>query len=463
MPHFFFIINGIAGVLTKEVVAQLRRKFYDEPRNIQSQNVCSRLDPIEACISRKAYEASNHVFQHKIETEGKPTTDQKKSGRCWLFAALNVMRVPFIKAHNLEEFEFSQSYLFFWDKIERSNYFLHNIVKTAKRGDTQDSRVVHFLLQDPINDGGQWDMIINLINRYGVMPKNCYPESFCSESSAHLNVLLRSKLREYAQELRTIIDKNASDQEIQDRITQQMAVIYRIVGICLGIPPESFTWEYYDKSKKYNSIGPINGPDFYEKYVKPYFNVDDKVCLVNDTRPSNKFDEIYTVDCLGNMVGGKPTIYNNQPAQLLMEFCAESIKNNEPVWFGCEVSKRFVSKLGIQDLKAHDYVSMFGTDIQIVLSKADRLLYGESAMTHAMVFTGVSYDKDGKISKFRVENSWGEDRGEKGYLVLTSDWFLEFVFEAVIDKKYVPKNVLEVFEKKPIELPAWDPMGTLAQ
>lgn len=451
------------GVLSKDILSQIRSKFYADPRNLQAQNVCVRVDPFEACLSRKAVESTNHVFQHKIETEGKPVTNQKNTGRCWLFATLNVIRVPFVKQYNLEEFEFSQNYLFFWDKIERSNYFLNNIVKTAKRGDTVDSRVVNFLLNDPIPDGGQWDMVLNLINRYGLMPKACFPETFCSEASGRLNALLRSKLREYAQALRTLVDGGASDQQIHQRIVDQMTVIFRIVGICLGVPPETFVWEYYDKSKNYNTVGPVTGPEFYTKYVKPYFNVDDKVCLVTDPRSTNPFGKIYTVDCLGNVVGGRPTIYNNQPPELLMKLCAESIKNNEPVWFGCEVSKRFSNKAGIEDITAHDFKLMFGTDIQVVMSKADRLLYAESSMSHAMVFTAVSYDKDGKISKFRVENSWGDDRGDKGYLVLSSDWFNEFVFEAVIDKKHVPNEVLEVFNQEPVVLPAWDPMGTLAQ
>lgn len=451
------------GVLTKDLLNQFRSKFYAEPRNLQAQNVCSRMDLLEACLSRKAVETTNHVYQHKIETEGKPITNQKNSGRCWLFATLNVIRVPFMKTHNLEEFEFSQSYLFFWDKVERSNYFLHNIVKTARRGDAVDSRVVSFLLQDPIPDGGQWDMVLNLINRYGLMPKVCFPESYCSESSSRLNAILKSKLREYAQALRTLIAAGASDEQLQEKIKEQMTVIYRIIGVCLGIPPETFVWEYYDKSKNYNSVGPVTGLEFYEKYVKPYFNVDDKICLVTDPRPTNPFGKIYTVDCLGNVVGGRPTTYNNQPVELLMKVCAESIKSNEPVWFGCEVSKRFSGKSGMAEIKAHDFELMFGTDVQVTLSKADRLLYGESSMTHAMVFTAVSYDKENKISKFRVENSWGEDRGEKGYLVLDAEWYKEFVFEAVVDKKHVPADVLAAFDQDPIVLPAWDPMGTLAQ
>ncbi|XP_012269772.2 bleomycin hydrolase isoform X2 [Athalia rosae] len=451
-----------AGILTPDILNELRTKFYADDRNVLAQNVCTKSDPLEACVSRKHLEETQHVFNLKIEVEGKPVTNQKNSGRCWIFATLNVIRIPFIKQHELDEFEFSQGYLFFWDKIERCNYFLQNIVKATKQGEAPDGRLMSWLLSDPISDGGQWDMIVNLINRHGLMPKKLFPESFSCESTSRMNSFLKSKLREYAKVLRDMIAAGASDAGIETLITEQMAVIYRIVGICLGIPSETFTWEYYDKSKNYHSIGPIKPVEFYEKYVKPYFNVDDKVCLVTDPRPTNPYGKAYTVDYLGNVVGGRAIIYNNQPVELLMNLCAKSIENNESVWFGCEVSKRFAAKQGVQDLKVHDLKLMFGTDFQVGLTKADRLVYGESMMTHAMAFTAVSIN-EGEIKKFRVENSWGDDRGEKGYYVMSAEWFSEFVFEVVVDKKYVPADVLAVFQQDPILLPAWDPMGTLAQ
>ncbi|XP_015176808.1 PREDICTED: bleomycin hydrolase [Polistes dominula] len=453
----------VSSVLTPEVLSQFRSKFYADPRNVQAQNVCTKTNPIEACISRKVLEETQHVFTHKIDTEGKPMTNQKNSGRCWIFATLNVIRTAFMKQYNLDEFEFSQAYLFFWDKVERCNYFLHNIVKTAKRGESVEGRLVSFLLHDPTCDGGQWDMIVNLINRHGLVPKPCFPESYSCEASVRMNSLLKSKLREYSKVLRGLVANGASDKELEDQIMKQMIVIYRIIGICVGIPSETITWEYYDKSKNYSCIGPITPIEFYEKYVKPYYNVDDKVCLVTDPRPSNPYGKLYTVDCLGNVVDGRSTLYNNQPPELLMKLCAESIKQNEPVWFGCDVNKRLIGKQGIHDIKAYDFELMFGTDVQIGLSKADRLLYGDSMMIHAMAFTAVSIDNENKIKKFRVENSWGEDHGQKGYHVLTAEWFSEFVFEAVVDKKFVPADVLAVFEQEPVTLPAWDPMGTLAQ
>ncbi|CAD7087610.1 unnamed protein product [Hermetia illucens] len=449
--------------ITSEKLQIWNKEFLKCPKNILAQNACTRVDPFDLCISRKAYEQINHVYTYKVETEGKPLTNQKSSGRCWLFAALNCIRIPFMKQYNLDEFEFSQAYLFYWDKIERCNYFLNNVRMAVAGGEKVDGRLISFWLQDPICDGGQWDMLVNLITKYGLMPKKCFPESFSCESSQRMNAILKSKLREYAKVITDLVHDGKPDDVVIDKINEQMGEIYKIVGICLGIPSSTFTWEYYDKSKAYKKVGPLTPQDFYNIHVKPYFNVEDKVCLVNDPRPTSKYCQTYTVDGLGNVVGGRRVLYNNQPVEILMDLVVKSLKGNEPVWFGCEVSKRFAGKQGIEDLGIHDFRLMFDTDIQISLSKADRLFYGESAMTHAMVFTAASVDDDGKPTKFRVENSWGEDRGEKGYLVMTSDWCREFLFEVVIDKSNVPKEILDVFQMEPIVLPAWDPMGTLAQ
>ncbi|KAF5271996.1 hypothetical protein FQR65_LT04977 [Abscondita terminalis] len=467
------------SALDKDRIIKFRASFEADSKNQLAQNVCTRYDPFDACISRKCLQETRHVFKYKIDQEGKPVTNQKSSGRCWLFAALNVMRIHFMKSFNLEEFEFSQAYLFFWDKVERCNFFLNTFAEAVKNEEQPDGRLLSFMLSSPIGDGGQWDMLVNLIKKYGVMPKQAFPESLSCEASSKMNQILRSKLREYAKAIYDAIKDGVTDGELENLIEEQMNVLFRIIGICLGIPDESFTWSYYDKNKVYNNVGPITPLEFYEKYVKPVFNVDDKVsvitlitfsvialilkvCIVTDPRSTNLYENVYTVDCLGNMVGGRKCIYNNQEVELLIDLVAKSIKNDEAVWFGCEVSKRFNSKYGIEDLDVHDFSLLFGTDVQTTMSKADRLLYGESAMTHAMVFTGCSTNDADEVTKFRVENSWGDDKGDKGYLVMTADWFKAFGFEVVIDKRFVPKKVLDVFDRDPIILPAWDPMGTLA-
>lgn len=448
--------------LTLDTLAGLHNDFYSDPKNELAQNACTRFDPFEVAISRKRADCSLHVYNIKIESEAKPVTNQENSGRCWLFAALNAMRLPFMKKYAIEEFEFSQSYLFFWDKIERSYYWLNNIVATAKQGEELEGRLVNFLLKDPINDGGQWDMIVNLVNKYGVMPKKCFPESFSSRRSARMNALIRTKLREYAKELRDKVSANASNEEIQATINKQIRVIYNIVATCLGTPPNTFTYEFCNKDKNYNTFGALTPKQFYDIHVRPLFDVNSKVCLVSDPRESNPFGRLYTLACLGNVVGGRQTAYNNQPIETLIKVVKDSIQGGEAVWFGCEVSKRFERKNGLEDLDAHDYRLLFNTEVQIGLQKADRLLYGDSCMTHAMLFTAVGTDEQGNPLKFRVENSYSDKEYDKGYLLLTEPWFREFVFEVVVDKKYVSDEVLEVFKQEPKVLPAWDPMGTLA-
>ncbi|KFM58937.1 Bleomycin hydrolase, partial [Stegodyphus mimosarum] len=451
------------GGLTPEILKTFRKNFLADPKNILASNACLKYDPLDICVDKQVFDCVSHVYTHKVDSEIKPVTNQKNSGRCWLFAALNVLRIPFVKQYQLEDFEFSQSYLFFWEKVERCNYFLHTAVSVLQRGEPVTGRLMSFLLSDPISDGGQWDMLVNIVTRYGVVPKKCFPETFCCETTGRMNGILKSKLREYTKDLHLMIQKNSSEDKIEEKIMTYMEELYRIIAICLGVPPETITWEYYNKNKVYGVIGPISPLKFYEEHVKPYCNVEDKVCFVNDPRPENPFGQTYTVDCLGNMVGGRRTLYVNLKVDQLLKFAAESIKNNEPVWFGCDVGKVFSGKPGISDLKIHNYKVLFGVDLHKSLSKADRLTYGDSAMNHAMIFTAVSLDANGDPTKWRVENSWGDDRGEKGYLMMTTEWFHEFGYEVVVDKQYVPKDILEILKIEPKVLPAWDPMGSLAQ
>jgi len=259
-----------------------------------------------------------------------------------------------------------------------------------------------------------------------------------------------------------------------NRESEMMKEIHRIVTTCLGSPPNQITFEYYDTSKQYQKIGPISPVDFYKQVVKPIFNMDNKVCLVNDPRASNPYGHLYTVEYLGNIVGGRITLYNNQPIRILKQAVYDSIAADEPVWFGVDFGKHIHAKYGILDLKIFDTQLYFNSDFPCQ-TKASRLEYGESLMTHAMVFTGVHVEKrssndddktkpnDLQFVRYRVENSHGDDKADKGYLVMTDDWFNEYLYEVVVDKKYLSKDVIAVLDQEPIVLKAWDPMGALAK
>jgi len=442
-------------------VAQFRERFEAEPRYRLARNACTKANPMDVMRNREVEETVSHFFTHKVD-EIKPVTNQKSSGRCWIFACLNCMRLPLVKHFNIEEFELSQNFLFFWDKLERMHFILRAYVDTAKAGEPVDGRLVFHLNVNPSEDGGQWAMLVNLVEKYGVVPRACFPDAWSSTTSRKMCEIVNSKMREYCMILRKMVADNKTDAEIDATIDGYTEEIFRILSVCLGTPPKTITWEFYDKDKKHQKIGPITPRDFYHQHIKPVYNMEDKVCFVNDPRPENPYNKLYTVDYLGNMVGGYPVLYINQDIQVLKDVAAASIKDKEAVWFGNDVRQHCSWKqIGIEDLKAFDYEMLFGTTV-MGLSKAERLQFRDSLMTHAMVLTGVS-EEEGKTTKWRIENSWGDDGGEKGYLVMTDDWFTEFTYEVVVDKKYVPAEILEILKQTPVALPAWDPMGALAK
>ena len=442
------------GEITMDAINQFNQEFCQDPKNMLAMNAVTKNSITDVAMSRNAFVNAQHTFSHLVPLEGKATS-QKSSGRCWIFAALNVMRLPLMAKHNLEEFEFSQSYMFFWDKFEKSNYFLESIIDTKEK--PVDDRTIMWLFQTAISDGGQWDMFVNLINKYGVVPKDAMPESYASSNSGLMNRMILHKLREYAKQLRDLNQSGRQVSELRKLKNNQMQEIYRILCIFLGEPPKKFDWQFRDKDKKFFDFQDVTPKEFMEKHVP--FNINDKVCLVNAPTKDKPLNNVLTVKYLGNIVEGFPTRYLNVDIDVIKQAAAASIKDGEAVWFGCDVGKRFHRDIGVMDMDLYDYNLVIGTDT--ALDKGARLDYGDSAMTHAMVFTGVDIQND-QIEKWRVENSWGDKVGSKGYFIMTDKWFDEFNYEVVVDKKYISENILNIAKQKPIELNPWDPMGSLA-
>lgn len=394
-----------------------------------------------------------HVYSVSLE-QGK-ITNQKATGRCWMFAALNTMRFAVMKKLNLETFELSQNYTLFYDKLEKANYFLENILDTLD--EPTDGRLISHLLREPLGDGGQWDMLCNIINKYGIVPKDAMPETVPSSATHEMATYMTKKLREDACVLREAHMAGKSADELRAEKESMMKTMYDILCISLGTPPKSFTFEVRNKDKKFIRDENLTGKEFFAKYVG--WNMDDYISLINAPTADKPYHKTYTVKMLGNVKEGRPVKYLNLPIEDLKNAAIAQMKDGEPVWFGSDVGQES-NRDGIMDLELYNAGELFGTTFG--MNKAQRLDYGDSLMTHAMVFQGVNLDENGKPTRWRVENSWGKDAGCDGYYVMSDEWFDEYTYQVVVNKKYLTAEQQKELEQEPIELEPWDPMGSLA-
>ncbi|MGD1818211.1 MAG: aminopeptidase C [Pleomorphochaeta sp.] len=444
----------MTNTIDKNLIEKFNNNFNADRTNLVSKNAVINNGIMQSAKSINSIIENTHEFSIEVKT-GK-ITNQKQSGRCWMFAALNVMRLEIMKTLNLETFELSQAYPFFFDKLEKTNHFLENIIET--RDEDVDSREVAFLLKDPLGDGGQWDMFASLIDKYGVVPKTVMPESFSSSQSKVMDKLLTTKLREFAYQIRKAAKKNTTIEDLRNQKEEMLNTIYRMLSISLGEPPKTFTFEVKNKDDKFIRETNISPKEFYDKYIN--MNMDDYISIINAPTDDKPFNNTFSVKFLGNVQGGRPVKYLNLPVEELKALAIKQLQNNEAVWFGSDVGQSSDKETGIMDLDIYDLNNLFNTEFN--LNKGQRLEYGESLMTHAMVLTGVNLDENGKSNKWRVENSWGDAPGNNGYYVMSDKWFNEFTYQIVINKKYLSKAQLELLEKEPIILKPWDPMGSLA-
>lgn len=440
--------------ITYEALESFETAFDADRANKIAMNAVINNGIHNAARNSTALQDNPYVFSVNLK-QGE-ITNQKESGRCWMFAALNVMRFKAMHDLNLKTFELSQAYPLFFDKLEKSNYFLNSILETLD--EPVNGRLISYLRQAPLNDGGQWDMFCNLVKKYGVVPISAYPERNLSSATRELNSYLTEKLREDACILRKRHTAGEDIETLHALRMKMMEEIYRFLCLCLGRPPKTFDFEYCDKEDGFHRDRGLTPHTFFEKYIN--MNLDDYVSLINAPTADKPYGRSYTVKFLGNVKEGNIVRYLNLEIGELKKAAIAQMQDGSPVWFGCDVGKRSDRESGVMDLDMFKIEELLNTTF--TMNKAERLDYGQSLMTHAMVFQGVNLDENGVPNRWRVENSWGKDAGTEGYYVMTDRWFDEYIYQVVVNKKYLSDAQIHSYESEPIELEPWDPMGSLA-
>ena len=401
----------------------------------------------------QAMSQTTPVFSIDLDTGG--VANQKQSGRCWMFAALNTMRHSLADRFKLKDFELSQNYTFFWDKFEKANYFYENVLATADQ--PTSSRKVAWLMTTPQQDGGQWDMLVAIIQKYGIVPKSVMPETYNSSKSAEINSTLNLKLRKDAVELRELVAAKATDDQVQDRKEKMLNEVYRMLAYAFGEPVNQFDWEYRDDDKNYHIDQGLTPQSFFKKYIG--WNLDDYVSIINAPTDDKPYNHTYTIEMLGNVLGGREVKHLNVTMADFKQLAINQLQAGQSVWFGCDVGKSSDRQKGVMATDVYGTDELF--DVDLAMSKAERLDYGQSLMTHAMVITGVDL-VNGQPTKWKVENSWGDKVGEKGFFVMSDAWMDEYCYQVVVNKQFLPDELKAAQAEKPTVLAPWDPMGALA-
>jgi bleomycin hydrolase len=446
------LLMSIAGVMaqtknggiSEDMLGRIRQGYTGTPEQKAVKNALASNSIAALAINSENLSMIDTHFSHQVKTKG--ITDQKSSGRCWLFTGLNVLRAKMITKYDLPEFEFSQNYNSFYDLLEKSNLFLQAIIDT--RNLPMDDRKVDWLMKNPIGDGGQFTGVSNLIMKYGVVPKSAMPETFQSNNTGQMTMILKWKLREFALELREM--KSA---KLAERKEVMLTEIYRILVECLGVPPTEFEWTRYNKEGKVVSVKKYTPKGFYNEFIGEDLE-NNYVMIMND--PTREYGKVYEIEYDRHVYDGENWLYINLPIERVKELAIASIKDNTAMYFSCDVGKFSNSKKGTLDINNMDYESLFRT--KFPMDKKQRIQTYSSGSSHAMTLIAVDLDEAGKPRKWMVENSWGAASGYKGNLIMTDKWFEEYMFRVVLEKKYVPADVLKMLEQKPVLLPAWDPM-----
>lgn len=426
--------------------------FTADPDARLAMNAVTRTSIDDVAIDRQHLLGVQRSMSNRLDSWD--AADQKRSGRCWLFAALNLLRSDARKKLGVKNFEFSQNHAMYWDKIEPANYFLEDMISLT--GSAPDDRIPMFLLGNVLDDGGQWDMEVAIFEKHGVVPKELMPETESSSNTGRMNGSLRTLLRKGTRLLREAVADGGNEERVDEVKQSILRDVHQILTIHLGVPPDRFEWRWNDGDGEFHDGGIFTPQQFLAEYT--VIGLRDYVCLVDDPRSEHPKGRALTVAHLGNVVGGDPVLYLNTDPETMKCIAAEAIVAGEPVWFGCDVDPQMEAKQGIWSADLIDYSAAYGVDL--TTTKEDRVRYGDSAMTHAMLFTGVDL-VEGIPRGWRVESSWGTKKFDRGFCAMDDSWFDDYVFEVVVRKDRLTEELREALAEDPIVLDPWDPMGAL--
>ncbi len=439
---------AVSGGISSEMLGRLRSTYENTPSDRALRNAMAATSIDKIATNANGRVATSAEMSHRVKSRG--ITDQKSSGRCWLFTGLNVLRSQMMAEHDLPELKLSQSYNFFYDQLEKANLFLRAVIETSSA--PMDNRRVQWLFQNPLSDGGQYTGLSDNIMKYGIVPAEVMEESFSANNTSRLRQLLSLKLREDGLSLRKMAESKASKKTIEAETERMLGEIYRILALTIGTPPETFEWTRRDSKGNVIDTRTYTPQEFYRQYAGNDLKAD-YVMLMND--PTRPYHALYEIDLDRHSFDGQNWTYINLPMEEIKKVAISSIKDSTMMYFSCDVGKFFDRDRGLLDLDNYDYESLLGTSFS--MNKADRIRTYASASSHAMTLVGVDLDADGAPRRWLVENSWGPGAND-GHLVITDRWMDEYMFRLVVNRKYVPADVLDVLKQKPTVLPAWDPM-----
>ena len=437
------------GGISTDMMQQIKQSYQGTSTDKAIRNAISNNDIRKLALNQDNMKGMDTHFSVKVNSKG--ITDQKSSGRCWLFTGLNVMRAKAIDKYHLGSFEFSQTYPFFFDQLEKANLFLQGVIDTSDK--PMNDKMVEWLFRNPLSDGGTFTGVADIVSKYGLVPKSAMPETNSSENTARMAALISLKLKEYALQLRDLAAKGATPAALEKEKTAMLGTVYRMLVLNLGVPPTEF--DYVRTDAKGNPVETEHHTpmSFLEKYGDKQL-LTNYVMLMND--PSREYYKCYEIDYDRHRYDGRNWTYVNLPVEDIKQMAVASLKDSTMMYFSCDVGKFLNSERGLLDVKNYDYESLMGTTFG--MNKKQRIQTFSSGSSHAMTLMAVDLDKNGKPVKWMVENSWGADSGYKGHLIMTDDWFDEYMFRLVVETKYVPAKIMELFKQKPVRLPAWDPM-----